>query len=88
MSLARPAPTLCLATARQRLGFALHGSGDLVGAVKDFSLDPETNSPDGPRRFLAVLHAGRRELNRPVVDEDAASIVLFGMDDRTGSRGT
>lgn len=64
------------AAATSRL--VLHGSSTLVEAFRLFQVEPTTGTTDGRRRLIAALQAARRELGRPNIDEEAASMLLFG----------
>lgn len=59
---------------------ALHGSPDLVEAFRAFQRNPTTCTDDGRRRLIAALQAGREELGRRRIDDDAARVLLFGVD--------
>lgn len=60
---------------------ALHGSPELVEAFRAFQRNANTGTDDGRRRLIAALQAGREELGRRRVDDDAARVLLFGADD-------
>lgn len=57
----------------------LHGSPALVAAFREFQTDPTTGSSDGRRRLVKALQAARQELGREPVDEEAAALLLFGV---------
>lgn len=57
---------------------ALHGSAELVDALRGFQVDATTGTDDGRQRFLAAVQAARQTLGRPAVDDAAARILLFG----------
>jgi hypothetical protein len=56
----------------------LHGSTELIDAVRAFQTDATTATADGQQRLRAALQQARHELGRNPVNPEAAAVLVFG----------